>query len=114
MQFINTGLGKVTETSVSAQLRNLDFFHIFFELIQKGNCDPRFQLALFKQLNRFIQSSTRLKIYCCQNAWLLRLLQMLPSIDDAAVLGTDRPPRSTRSTNNATRCHATILSTYDG
>ena len=65
-----------------------DFLYIFFQLLNKGKCDIPTQISLFKELNHLIGSHTQLKIHCCKKRWVLRLLQMIETIEDDRLLGS--------------------------
>ena len=63
-----------------------DFLYIFFLLVQKGKCDVAITIALLQELNKLVTSHTRLKRHCCSKKWVLRLLEILPTVDDDRML----------------------------
>ena len=64
-----------------------DFLYLFFELMKRGKYDVTAQINLFNQLNKLVSESSRIKIYCSSKRWLVRLLDFLPSVEDAQILG---------------------------
>lgn len=63
-----------------------DFLYIFFQLIKEGKCEVPVEVALLKELNNLVTSSTRIKRHCCSKKWVLRLLQAIPTIEDDRIL----------------------------
>lgn len=60
-------------------------------MLKRGKIEILMQLSLLKELNQLVANHSFLKTYCFRKRWVLRLLQLLPSVEDERIIGTPLP-----------------------